>query len=49
MAHCILHGEDNVEFSHGSKLPTDIKEVEAESVAYIVSAILGDDDENLKV
>ena len=48
VAHCLLHGEDNIEFSHGSELPTDIKEVEAESVAYIVSAILGDDDENLK-
>ena len=48
VAHCILHGEDDTEFSHGSELPTDIKEVEAESVAYIVSAILGDDNENLK-
>ena len=48
VAHCILHGEDNIEFSHGSELPTDIKEVEAETVAYIVSAILGDDNENLK-
>lgn len=48
VAHCLLHGEDDTEFSHGSELPTDIKEVEAESVAYIVSAILGDDNENLK-
>jgi hypothetical protein len=39
VAHCLLHGDD-VEFSHGSELPRSIKELEAESVAYIVGCTL---------
>lgn len=41
IAHCLLHKDDNAVFADVEVLPRDIKEVEAESVAYIVISILG--------
>jgi hypothetical protein len=37
----LLHKDDNAVFADVEVLPRDIKEVEAESVAYIVISILG--------
>jgi antirestriction protein ArdC len=41
IAHCLLHSKDGGLFADGAELPKDSKEVEAESVAYIVISLLG--------
>lgn len=42
IAHVLLHSkDDNSVFADGDTLPVDIKEVEAESVAYILVSLLG--------
>lgn len=41
LAHVVLHSKEaRGSFAHGSELPRDIKEVEAESVAYILISLL---------
>lgn len=41
MAHCILHGAEEVQMVDGSNLSTCIKEAEAESTAFLCCAALG--------
>lgn len=47
MAHSIMHAEARM--AHGAVPPPDVREVEAESVAYIVCATLGMDTEALSL
>jgi hypothetical protein len=41
IAHCILHKRDLDTFNHDLRIPQNIREVEAESVAYIAGSYLG--------
>jgi len=41
LAHVELHGDVKSLAQHGQKLPKDVKEVEAESVSYLIASALG--------